>query len=56
MHDMMGVVGVEYSAAGENMTSQADEVTCSAENLVSYLETCIAITKADATLTPKETR
>lgn len=48
MVDAMEAVGVEYEMAGENLTSQADEITCTAENFVSYLETCIEITKSDA--------
>jgi hypothetical protein len=46
MSDMIEVVGVEYEAAGENMTSQADEVMSAGQNLTGYLETCIAIGKA----------
>jgi hypothetical protein len=40
MSDMIAVVGVEYEMAGENFTSQADEVAASATALASYLETC----------------
>lgn len=45
MSDMIDVVGVEHMAAGENMTSQADEVMCAADNLSSYLGTCMQIVR-----------
>ena len=44
--DMMAAVGAEFEMAGENLTSQADDVAAGAENLVSYLATCIRITPA----------
>lgn len=46
--DMIAVAGVEYIAAGENLTSQADDVVASADNLASYLNTCAEITKRRA--------
>lgn len=48
MSDMLEAVSLEYAAAGENFTSQADDVAASAQNLVNYLDTCIRVTKRSA--------
>jgi hypothetical protein len=45
---MMNEVGPAYEEAGENFTSQADDVAASAENLANYLDTCVAIRKRQA--------
>lgn len=42
--DMIDVVGTSFELAGENLTSQGDEVAAATENLVSYLGTCIRLT------------